>query len=267
MERIPILKMGPFLLVTIQVDLYDRLALNLENDLINMVSQTGAKGVLIDISAVSIVDSFMGRILGNIASMSRIMDAETVVVGMQPAVAITLVELGLTLQGVYTALNVEKGMELLQNKIGFELNTEQEEEDDLDDRTKDTMPIVREQDVVPFRNRVREFSTKIGMSLVNQTKLITAASELVRNMLKYANGGKVILEIISKNARSGIRLTFKDEGPGIADIQQAMKDGFSTGRSLGLGLPGAKRLVNEFDIKSQPGEGTTVTIIHWKHGR
>ncbi|HEY4650664.1 MAG TPA: STAS domain-containing protein, partial [Pontibacter sp.] len=110
MDRIPILKMGPYLLVTIQIDLYDRLALNLENDLINMVSKTEARGVLIDISAVSIVDSFMGRILGNIASMSRIMDAETVVVGMQPAVAITLVELGLTLQGVHTALNVEKGM-------------------------------------------------------------------------------------------------------------------------------------------------------------
>jgi rsbT antagonist protein RsbS len=120
MERIPILKMGSFLLVTIQVDLYDRLALTLENDLITMVSKTGARGVLIDISAVSIVDSFMGRILGNIASMSRIMDAETVVVGMQPAVAITLVELGLTLQGVHTALNVEKGMELLQQKIGPE---------------------------------------------------------------------------------------------------------------------------------------------------
>ena len=120
MDRIPILKMGPFLLVTIQIDLYDRLALTLENDLITMVSKTGARGVLIDISAVSIVDSFMGRILGNIASMSRIMDAETVVVGMQPAVAITLVELGLTLQGVHTALNVEKGMELLQKKIILE---------------------------------------------------------------------------------------------------------------------------------------------------
>lgn len=117
MDRIPILKMGPFLLVTIQVDLYDRLALNLESDLIQMVSQTDARGVLIDISAVGIVDSFMGRILNNIATMSRIMDAETVVVGMQPAVAITLVELGLTLSGVYTALNVEKGMELLQKKI------------------------------------------------------------------------------------------------------------------------------------------------------
>lgn len=134
MDRIPILKMGPFLLVTIQVDLYDRLALTLENDLITMVSQTGARGVLIDISAVSIVDSFMGRILGNIASMSRIMDAETVVVGMQPAVAITLVELGLTLQGVYTALNVEKGMELLNTKIKIYQQDEEEEEEDPNDR-------------------------------------------------------------------------------------------------------------------------------------
>ncbi len=117
MDKIPILKMGPFLLVTIQVDLYDRLALNLEADLIQMVDKIGAKGVLIDISAVNIVDSFMGRILGNIASMSRIMDAQTVVVGMQPAVAITLVELGLPLNGVRTALNVEKGMELLKSLI------------------------------------------------------------------------------------------------------------------------------------------------------
>jgi rsbT antagonist protein RsbS len=109
--------MGRFLLVTIQVDLYDRLALNLETDLVQAVSKTGARGVLIDISAVSIVDSFMGRIIGNIASMSKIMDAETVVVGMQPAVAITLIELGLPLTGVHTALNVERGMELLRKKI------------------------------------------------------------------------------------------------------------------------------------------------------
>lgn len=129
MEKIPILKMGHFLLVTIQVDLYDRLALNLESDLIKMVSSTGAKGVLIDISAVSIVDSFMGRIIGNIASMSKIMDAETVVVGMQPAVAITLIELGLPLTGVHTALNVEKGMELLNKRIVVDgLDNEDEDE-------------------------------------------------------------------------------------------------------------------------------------------
>lgn len=118
MDRIPILKMGHFLLVTIQIDLYDRLATNLEADLVQMVNKTEAKGVLIDISALSIVDSFMGRILGNIGSMSKIMDAETVVVGMQPAVAITLVELGLELKGVSTALNVEKGMALLKTKVG-----------------------------------------------------------------------------------------------------------------------------------------------------
>ncbi|PWV55866.1 STAS domain-containing protein [Chitinophaga sp. S165] len=117
MDKIPILKIGHFLMVAIQVDLYDRLALNLEADLVQAVSKTSAKGVLIDISAVSIVDSFMGRILGNIAGMSKVLDADTVIVGMQPAVAITLVELGLPLKGVQTALNVEKGMELLQKKI------------------------------------------------------------------------------------------------------------------------------------------------------
>jgi rsbT antagonist protein RsbS len=130
MDRIPILRRGNFLLVTIQVDLYDRLALTLEADLVQMVNKTSAKGVLIDISAVSIVDSFMGRIIGNIASMSKILDAETVVVGMQPAVAITLIELGLPLKGVYTALDVEKGMNLLKSMIQVEDNQEQDQEDD-----------------------------------------------------------------------------------------------------------------------------------------
>src|SRR5499433_1066461 len=114
MERIPILKMGPFLLVSIQVDMHDRLALTLQDDLTEQIVKTRAKGVLIDISSLEIVDSFIGRMLGNIAAMSRVLDADTVVVGMQPAVAITLVELGLSLKGVRTALNVEKGMSLLQ---------------------------------------------------------------------------------------------------------------------------------------------------------
>lgn len=131
---------------------------------------------------------------------------------------------------------------------------------------KDSMRIEREQDVVPFRNRVKEYAVKIGMSQVNQTKLITAASELVRNMLKYAGGGLSLIEVISEGRNSGIRLVFQDKGPGISDIPLAMKDGYSTAKSLGLGLPGAKRLVNEFDIKSKVGEGTTVTIIKWKNG-
>jgi rsbT antagonist protein RsbS len=116
-ERIPILKMGPYLLVTIQVDMHDRLALALQDDLTDRIVKTNAKGVLIDISSLEVVDSFIGRMLGNIAAMSRILDAETVVVGMRPAVAITLVELGLSLPGVRTALDVEKGMTLLAQAL------------------------------------------------------------------------------------------------------------------------------------------------------
>ncbi len=117
MDRIPILQMGGFLLVTIQVDMHDRLALDLQNDLTEKISKTSARGVLIDISSLEMVDSFIGRMVSNISSMSRVLDAETVVVGMQPAVAITLVELGLSLRGVRTALNVEKGMALLRASI------------------------------------------------------------------------------------------------------------------------------------------------------
>jgi rsbT antagonist protein RsbS len=117
MERIPILKMGDFLLVTIQVDMHDQLAMTLQDDLTERISRTGARGVLIDISAVEVVDSFIGRMIANIAGMARILDAQTVLVGMQPAVAITLVELGLTLPGVRTALNVERGMALLRAEV------------------------------------------------------------------------------------------------------------------------------------------------------
>jgi rsbT antagonist protein RsbS len=116
-ERIPILKLGEFLLVSIQVDMHDRLAISLQDDLTGKIVATAAKGVLIDISALDIVDSFIGRMLGNIAGMSRILDAETVVVGMQPSVAITLVELGLSLPGIRTALNIDKGMELLRGSL------------------------------------------------------------------------------------------------------------------------------------------------------
>ncbi|MCE9604286.1 MAG: STAS domain-containing protein [Planctomycetia bacterium] len=117
MERIPILQMGPFLLVTIQVDMHDQLAMTLQEDLTTRIVKSRSKGVLIDISALEMVDSFIGRMLANIASMSRILDAETLIVGMQPAVAITLVELGMSLSGVKTALNVERGMKLLQNAV------------------------------------------------------------------------------------------------------------------------------------------------------
>lgn len=119
MEHIPILKLGNFLLVSIQVDMHDRLAMTLQDDLTDRIVKDRARGVMIDISSLEMVDSFIGRMLGNIAAMARVLDAETVVVGMQPAVAITLVELGLSLPGVRTALNVDKGMALLRGSAAF----------------------------------------------------------------------------------------------------------------------------------------------------
>lgn len=131
---------------------------------------------------------------------------------------------------------------------------------------KEVMTIVKEIDVIPFRNRLKEYATKIGMGLVNQTKIITAASELARNMLRYANGGRATIEVVNQGRQNGIRLIFRDEGPGIPDVKLAMKDGYSTGRSMGLGLPGTRRLVSEFHIESEVGKGTTVTVIKWKNG-
>jgi len=132
--------------------------------------------------------------------------------------------------------------------------------------SKDAISIRREPDVVLLRNRVKESAVRIKMGLVNQTKLITAVSELVRNMLKYAGGGEILIEVVSKGRENGLRVVFTDSGPGITDINLAMKDGYSTGKSLGLGLPGAKRLVNEFSISSEVGKGTTITIVKWANG-
>jgi len=128
----------------------------------------------------------------------------------------------------------------------------------------ETMPIRSSEDVVRVRQVAREWATAQGLSLVDQTKIVTAASELARNTLDHGGGGTVRLEAINSEARRGLRLTFEDHGPGIPDIELALKDGYTTGNGLGLGLSGAKRLSNEFEIFSRVGEGTRVTIARWK---
>jgi serine/threonine-protein kinase RsbT len=127
----------------------------------------------------------------------------------------------------------------------------------------ETIPVVSEADMVSVRRRVREVAAKVGLSLVDQTKLVTAASELARNTLIYGGGGSMELESLN-GPRLGIRLTFVDNGPGIANIELALRDGFTTGSGLGLGLGGSKRLVNEFEIDSTPGKGTRVAVTRWK---
>jgi serine/threonine-protein kinase RsbT len=128
----------------------------------------------------------------------------------------------------------------------------------------DTRPLRSEEDVVYARQAVRSWAVEMGFSLVDQTKLVTAASELARNTVVYGGGGTMLLEQVDEGARKGLRLVFEDQGPGIPDIERALQDGFTSGGGLGLGLGGAKRLVNDFAIRSAPGEGTSITVVKWK---
>jgi serine/threonine-protein kinase RsbT len=128
----------------------------------------------------------------------------------------------------------------------------------------DTIPIRASEDVVIVRQQVRAHAVDLGFGLVEQTKIVTAASELGRNTLVYGGGGRAVIERVENAGRSGLRISFIDQGPGIADIEQALRDGFTTGGGLGLGLGGAKRLSSEFEIESKVGEGTRVTITRWR---
>lgn len=128
----------------------------------------------------------------------------------------------------------------------------------------ETRPVRTSEDVVAVRQIVREWSLAAGLGLVDQTKIVTAASELARNALEHGGGGYADIEVITDGTRRGVRMTFVDEGPGIADIERALQDGFTTGKGLGLGLGGSRRLVNEFEVDSQVGRGTRVRVIRWK---
>jgi len=128
----------------------------------------------------------------------------------------------------------------------------------------ETLPIRSEQDVVSVRQTVKSWAAQLSFSLVDQTKIVTAASELGRNTFIYGGGGSAKLEVLIEGIRRGLRITFEDQGPGIPDIDQALQDGYTSGKGMGLGLSGSKRLVNEFKIASRVGEGTTVTITRWK---
>ena len=127
----------------------------------------------------------------------------------------------------------------------------------------EVMPLRSSDDVVRVRQAVRGHAVAAGFSLIDQTKIVTAASEIARNTVDYGGGGTLRIEVLRNGVRHGVRLTFTDKGPGIADITQAMKDGYTTGNGLGLGLSGAKRLSNEFDIQSAPGQGTVITLARW----
>jgi serine/threonine-protein kinase RsbT len=129
---------------------------------------------------------------------------------------------------------------------------------------QETLPIATSADVVLARQRVRQWATEMKFTLVDQTKLVTAASELARNALDHGKGGQMVMEVVENISRTGLKLVFEDRGPGIPDVEAALRDGFTTGGGMGLGLGGSKRLVNDFHIESQPGKGTRITVVRWK---
>lgn len=129
---------------------------------------------------------------------------------------------------------------------------------------RETIPIQNSSDVVLARQKVRQWAQELKFTLVDQTKLVTAASELARNTLDHGKGGHMVIDVVENLAKTGLQLVFEDQGPGIPDIQAALRDGFTTGSGMGLGLGGSKRLVSDFDIQSQPGQGTRITVVRWK---
>ena len=226
MERIPILKMGELLLVTIQVDMHDQLALTLQDDLTERISHTGAKGVLIDISSLEVVDSFIGRMLANIAGMARVLDAATVVVGMQPAVAITLVELGLSLPGVRTALNVERGMAPASRSGRGAARSSRSA---MTVERTELLPVRSSNDIVRVRQLMREWAVAGGVQPGGPDQDRHGRQRAgAEHAWSTAAGAPRGVELLADGGRRGLRLTCEDQGPGIADIGLALTDGFTT---------------------------------------
>lgn len=262
--HVPVLRLGDVLLVTLQGDLHDGMASQLQQDLAETIVASRVTGVVIDISGVEIVDSFLGRVLAETAAQTELLAARTVVAGMRPAVAITLVELGLTFPELRTALNTEAALAMLAQPVVANRPGGEETVMDTAADVEARLPIRSDMDLAWVRQHVRQAATRVGFGLVDQTKLVTAASELARNTLVHGGGG--VLEttrVTAADGTPGLRLTFSDEGPGIPDLERALSDGYTSGGGLGMGLGGSRRLVHDFEVDSTPGAGTTVRVTSW----
>ena len=226
--------------------------LQLRDDLADLVGRHRARGVIVDVTALDVLDSFATRTLRAIAHTTKLRGAETVIVGIQPDVALAMVQLGLTLEGVPTALDLEEGLAFLDRRTDMPVMA-----------TEVRVRIQSSADIVTARHEGRNMAATLGFSSTNLTIIATAISEVARNIVEYAKEGEITIALVGNGIAKGVKIIARDQGPGIADLETAMRDGYSTSRSLGLGLPGAKRLMDEFEICSRVGQGTTITMKKW----
>src|SRR5207248_869208 len=207
------------------------------------------------------MDSFAVRTLRDIAHMARLRGAETVIVGIQPEVAFAMVQLGLTLKGVSTALDLEEASRSSTSRPNSASTADRDVSTVADQLL---IPITADVDVVTARQRGRDLAAEAGFSSGDQTVIAAAISEIARNILMYAKRGEIALSLVANGDRQGVVVVARDQGPGIRDVPRALQDGYSTSGGLGLGLPGARRLMDDFDVVSDAGKGTTVTMKKWR---
>ena len=252
---VPILKQGPVLIASIQTALTDTDVLQLREDVMSQVTRHRSRGIIVDVTALDVMDSFVSRSLRGIAHMTRLRGAETVIVGIQPEVAFAMVQLGMQFEDVQTALDLEEGLALLRTSSRSRSTVQAETR----------IAIESDADVVTARQRARELAGELELSTTDQTLLATAISEVARNITHYATRGEVRLRVIRDgDGREGIEVVASDDGPGDRGHRARAAGRLHDRRRARPRAARARaRLVDEFDIQSEPSEGTTVTLVMW----
>ena len=260
---VPILKQGTILIATVQAALSDSDTERLRYDLMERVSRFRAHGIIVDVTAIDVMDSFAARSLRTIAHMTRLRGADTVIVGLQPEVAFAMVQLGLAFDDMHTALDLEEGLALLNRPLTGTRPRQANRRSGATVATDFVVDVNNPDDIVAARKAGHQLASRLGFSLTDVTMIATAISEIARNITSYAGRGEFSVGVPNRDGRQALVVRAEDDGPGIADVERAMEDGYSTGRGLGLGLPGARRLMDRLVVESEPGQGTVVEMWKW----
>lgn len=260
------------LIVPVQVELYDETVRQLQREIVKSIERRPVSGVLIDVSTVDIIDTFIANKLIDTAKTVSLMGVRTVLAGMKPEVAMSVLDLGVDFQGIETAVSPDEGFEMLRPTLRVKYGrdglqeVEPEPETDSEASLEDVIEIEISEafDIAETVKEVARRCKAMGFTATDQNMVAISVSELARNILVHAETGSIIIKAINGQRGEGIEVIAEDEGPGIKDLDKAMEEGFSTAGSLGLGLPGAKRLMDEFEFDAERRTGTKITIKKWK---